>query len=392
MSFRSLAVTLGTLACGALASTAACSGASSSPAAGGSGGSGGSTAGGAGGLFGDSGKRPGLPEGCAADVYSGELLPLDMFIMLDKSASMDEGGKWGAVTSAISDFVVLPESDGIGVGLSFFPVPPTAPPPTTCMSDPDCGPYGPCFGLFGCTGALGGDSCIAGDYVAPAVAIAPLPPNAAAITAAIAATGPTGSSTPTSPALEGAIDYAQGWASSNPGRLVLVVLATDGEPTGCNPNRVETVAARAREGYEQFPSVSTFVIGVGSALTTLNLIAKEGGTDQALIVSGGPNTGQEFLDALNVVRGAVSCKFQIPVATTGTADPSQVNVGWTPEGGELEVLPGVGSSSGCQGGDGWYYDNPTNPSRILLCPASCDLVENTKGVVEVVLGCETIVT
>ena len=378
----------------ALALGAGCSSASNSnQGVGGAGGAGGTGA--TGGLFGDSGGGTGgLPSGCASDVYSGELIPLDMFIMLDKSASMADAGKWDAVVGAISDFVVLPESGGIGVGVNFFPVPPTVPPPSACTSDPDCGAYGPCLGAFGCAsgGLLGTDSCVAEDYDDPPVPIAQLPGNASAVTSAIMGQGPTGNSTPTAPALEGAIDYAQGWAANNPGRLVLVVLATDGEPTGCNPNRVDTVAARAKEGFEQSPSVSTFVIGVGSELTTLNLIAQEGGTDQALIVSGGPNTGQEFLDALNIVRGAVSCKFQIPVPATGTPDPGQVNIGWTPEGGELEVFPGVGSASNCQGGNGWYYDNPADPSRIILCPAACDVVENSKGVVEVVLGCQTVVT
>ena len=384
--------------CAAVVSASACSDASSSPsgpgAAGGAGGAGGT------GLFNDSGSSGGLPEGCASDVYSGELIPLDMLIMLDKSGSMSDTGKWGAVTGAIGDFVNLPESADIGVGLGFFPVEPAVPPPAgTCVTDADCGAYGPCIpfipanicaGLPPIPGAPV-DSCVKEDYENPVVPIALLPGNASAITSAIAGVGP-GGGTPTAPALEGAIDHAQQFAKDNPARLVLVVLATDGVPSGCNPNRVETVAARAKEGFDQNPSVPTFVIGVGSELTTLNLIAQEGGTDQALIVSGGPNTGQEFLDALNVARGAVSCKFQIPVPSSGTPDPTSVNIGWTPEGGELEVFPGVASPAECQGGKGWYYDDPANPSRILLCPAACDLVENSQGVVEVVLGCETIVT
>ncbi len=393
------ATALGVALCGALASGAGCSGASSSPSgSGGASGAGGSGVGG--GLLGDSGGVKGLPSGCASDVYSGELIPLDMYLLVDKSGSMSDAGKWGAVTGAIGDFVQLPESDGIGVGLGFFPIPPANPPTTSaCATDADCGAYGPCVPFIPTSfceavGPIPGfltDSCVKDDYDEPLVPIGPLPGNSSAIASALASQGPNGG-TPTSPALEGAIDYAQGWAMNNPARLVLVVLATDGVPSGCNPNRVETVAARAKEGYDQSPSVKTFVIGVGNELATLDLIAKEGGTDQALVISGGPNTGQEFLDALNVVRGAVSCKFQIPVPASGTPDPGQVNIGWTPEGGEVEILPGVGDSGSCQGGNGWYYDDPNAPNRIILCPASCDLVENTKGTVEVVLGCKTVVT
>ena len=78
--------------------------------------------------------------------------------------------------------------------------------------------------------------------------------------------------------------------------MTAVVLATDGEPTNCNPNRVETVAERAAEGLAQTPSIKTFVIGVGSELVTLNLIAQKGGTDKAIIVNTA-NAAQEFLDA-----------------------------------------------------------------------------------------------
>jgi hypothetical protein len=49
----------------------------------------------------------------------------------------------------------------------------------------------------------------------------------------------------------------------------------------------------------------------------------------------------------------------------------------------------VPNAGGCQGQPGWYYDNPADPKQILLCPATCDLVSNTKGTLDVVFGCKT---
>ena len=331
----------------------------------------------------------GIGAGCASDVYDSELLPLDMFVMLDRSGSMTDLGKWSGVTGAIKDFMFLPDLHDFSMGIQFFPLVPTTPPPVQCASEPDCGSYGPC--IFGtCLSSLGGlDSCDAADYRQPAVPIGILPAAAPAISNAIDQQTP-GGSTPMAPALEGAIDYAQQWAADHPAHAVAVVLATDGDPTACNPGGVPTVAARAAEGYAQNPSVKTFVIGIGQSLTTLNLIASEGGTGQAHIISGA-NAGQEFAEALDTIRGGLSCTMSIPVPSSGVADPNLLNVAYAPDGSEQEVLPRVGSAFECGGEPGWHYDNPASPSKIQLCPASCDRIEVESGAMEVVMGCESVV-
>ncbi len=399
---RRMAILVGLMGLFGIAS-GACSGASGGSDSGGAGGTGNVAAMGgtgnvaaAGGSIGDSGPG-GIGGGCASDIYDGELVPVDMFVMLDRSGSMQDNGKWTAVSQAFKDFVALPNLSKLGMGISFFPTKPAVPPPSApCASDADCAAYGPCVPVFNqCSGALSpNDSCVAPDYAKPVVPIADLPGVGNAIITAIGGQSPNGSSTPTAPALEGAIDYAQIWAGQNPTHVTVVVLATDGEPTNCNPNRVETVAERAAEGLAQNPSIKTFVIGVGDQLTTLNLIAQKGGTDKAIIV-GTSNAAQEFLAALDKIRGAVSCQYQIPKTPDGKKpDFKKLNVAFTVQGGSQEVFPQVGSAAECQGKKAWYYDNPASPSQIILCPAACDVVENspTGSAVEVVLGCETIVT
>jgi hypothetical protein len=308
-----------------------------------------------------------------------------MFVMLDRSGSMQDGGKWSAVTSALNTFVGLPNLTGLAMGLGFFPVPPTPPPPPTCTANEQCGPNGLC--LFGmCIG----DSCEPTDYAKPVVGIAPLPGVGSAITSAIGQTSPNGDTTPTRPALQGAMTYSIDWAANHTDHITIVVLATDGEPTGCMPNSISDVSAVATVGLNSNPSVKTFVIGVGGQLSSLNAIAQAGGTGQATIVSAG-NAAQEFLDALNAIRGSIGCTYNIPVGPDGTTDFTKVNVAFTPDGGSSESFPQVGSAADCVGTKAWYYDDPTNPTQIILCPAACDLVTNTKGKVDVLLGCPTIV-
>jgi hypothetical protein len=149
---------------------------------------------------------------------------------------------------------------------------------------------------------------------------------------------------------------------------------------------VAAATAIAKEGFTQTPSVRTFVIGMGN-LSVLDSIAKEGGTDKATLVSTG-NAGKEFLDALNKIRGAVGCQYVIPVG--GKSDPTKVNVLFTPDGGGAPlVIKQVKDAASCLGQSAWYYDDPANPTQIMLCPGACDLVTNAKGQVEVVLGCKT---
>lgn len=336
----------------------------------------------------------GTLQGCATESHTGELVPVDMFVMLDRSGSMQDGGKWGAVTGAIQQFVDLPNLDKLGMGIAFFPTMPATPVPTgPCTWPTPCATYYECTPGFNlCPGdpalpIAPNDSCVATDYQTPVVPIADLPGVGAGIKAAIAAQQPEGAITPIAPALEGAIDYATMWAQQHTDRVTVAVLATDGEPTGCVPNGVDSAAAYAEEGLNSTPSVKTFVIGVGD-LSALNAIAQAGGTDQVIPVSTG-NAGADFLKALDEIRGAISCQYLLPVAQSGNVDPNKVNLGWTPEGGDQEVIPQVPNAGACQGAPGWYYDNPADPKQVLLCPATCDLISNSKGTLDVVFGCVT---
>src|SRR5262245_48139901 len=64
---------------------------------------------------------------CAEDVYRPDPLPIDVFLVVDSSATMGlalQGDmtttKWRAVQAAVSDFIVDPKSKGLGVGIQYF--------------------------------------------------------------------------------------------------------------------------------------------------------------------------------------------------------------------------------------------------------------------------------
>jgi hypothetical protein len=341
---------------------------------------------------------------CAAQKVEAQLLPLDMYIMQDQSGSMSdmvsEGGtKWQAVTNALTAFVQQPGLTGISMGIQYFGLPPGGSQvcPVTCVTDADCGACAPCF-IDICLGAAGGtDSCNPSDYAMPEVEIAPLPGVGTAIINSLAQHSPS-TSTPTGPALQGALQHAQAWAQAHPGHVTIAVLATDGEPNECTPVDQASIAALAAAALAATPSIKTFTIGtfasadIPSGPDLLNAIAAAGGTMQAFNIDTTMNVNQAFLDALNAIRGtALGCQYTIPTPTMGTPDFSKVNVQYTPGGGTPMDLLQYPDAAHCPAsGGGWYYDNNTAPTQIELCPSTCTTVSaDAMGKINILLGCQT---
>jgi hypothetical protein len=360
------------------------------------------------GLAGDGSTEAGEPDAgpgtadasCVGVSYPVEPHLLDLYLMLDQSGSMSEvvadgGTKWGAVTGAINGFLTQPSAAGLGVGLQYFGLPAVDAGACTanaaCTTSADCG-AGTCVaGTCFCSTGGAADSCLSSDYQRPSVEIAPLPAVGPTISASMAAHSPA-TATPTSAALQGAVDHASEWAVAHPGHKAVVLLATDGDPTECDTS-LTNIAAIAQKAAAGTPNVLTFVIGIGSSLTNLNTIAAAGGTSSAFIVDTSGNVTQQFLDALDKIRGAAqSCAYALPAPSVGAIDYARVNVQYTPGGtGAPITLSKVIDAASCPpSGDAWYYDVNGAPTQILLCASACTTVrQDAKASVAVVLGCST---
>jgi len=322
---------------------------------------------------------------CASTVVEGELSPLDLYIMLDQSLSMANNEvspgvtRWDAITVALDTFLSAPASAGIGVGIQFFPAVPRW---TTyrdqCSGDPACGAFGPCEVKY-CA------ACDTALYSDPAVQIAALPANYGTLMSVVDVHDPFGN-TPTRPALEGAIQYAQTWATGHPGHTVAVVLATDGEPQTCAPDTIDAVAQVAQQGLAAATSIRTFVIGMGNVVG-LDAIAAAGGTSQAFVVTDASATTQFAAAMEDVRRNTLGCEFVMPTPSQGIVDPTQVQLEHHKGDGSVVTYDRVTDRAAC-GSGGWYYDNNANPRRLLMCPESCTEVQaDSGGTVKVSLGC-----
>lgn len=370
---------LGAIACSSPTEDARSAFRGNTGGSGGSGGNGGSggTSGQGGGILGGFGGEAGTGGGvddagaCAATSNKGELTPLDIFIMLDYSGSM-QGQKWTAATNGLTAFVNDPKAAGIGVGLQYFAI--EAP-----------GPFG-----------IPDDSCNPNDYATAAVPIAELPGNAAALSSSIAQHNKPNTGTPTAPALVGALMYAQAWETQHPDHQTVVLLVTDGDPSGCpnqDPQTIASYAAAASAG-QGGPAINTYVVGMpGATKSNLDLWAAAGGTQTSYDAT----DTATFLSALDKIRGtALACEYAIPVPEAGTVDLDLVNVNWSANGQTTELLE-VADAAGCDPATGgWYYDvKPPASKHIEICPASCDAIKaanttaGSNAEVDILLGCKS---
>lgn len=329
-----------------------------------SGGTSGTTSGGIGGTSGGTSGTTasgGIGPACATSTASGKADPVYLVFVVDRSGSMkfnpQPNNKWDSVLAGLTSFFKDAQSAGLFASEQVFPQPGT-----------------------------NNDECTVGNYQTPLVPVTALPDAAGTLASTLAANGPNANySTPTEPALKGAVAFAKTLEAS--GKKTAVVLVTDGEPSGCG----SSVNSSANAAGGGLPNVKTYVIGVGDLLANLDQIAAGGGTTKALIVSTAnpASITGDFVTVLGGIRKqALSCEYPMGQPPNGeTLDINKVNVQFTPTGGAVTTLD---YSADCSKGTGWRYDNPTTPTKILICPTSCNtLLAAADGKIDIVFGCKT---
>ncbi len=338
------------------------------------------------GISSDSGpQEPFDPSKCAVDTLEGNLLPVELTIVFDNSSSMcfvpainnfacgDDRSRWPATTNALGAFLRSPESAGLAVAVrTYGPVDSFNPP------------------------AVATNRCGSQSYEVPDFPRQDLPSDALAAqvtSIAVDTSNPDATQTQTGAAITGSAVYSRNReAELNGEKRVSILLITDGNPSGCGddprnqsyPDRLQAVDA-AKDAYAKGTEV--YVLNIGGDKDVLDDIAAAGGTTAAITIDGTDSAA--ISGALDDIRGkALSCDIQVPLPKVGKADPSKLNITWTPvSGGEPQLLL---NSPDCKDPKGWRYDNPDDPKSIRLCSAICDEVLATQtGKIDVVVGCET---
>lgn len=339
---------------------------------------------------------PAEPDACARSEFLAEPLPVDLYVMLDRSGSMNipeslppavEGdcdvgdpkvSRWCYTLNALDGFFNAGQTEETGAALQFFPN-------GNCSETPPIG-----------HNCCAGGACCAGEPDSvPAVALGSLVDNREALVAALNAQSPAGVTTPIEAALRGIVK----WTSRNksPLRSMAGLLITDGEPSGCSAN-TELLANIVGQQLRD-TGIPTFVLGMdGAKFAPLEAIARAGGgaahTDYCPagikpchVYNVGNGDPAVFAEALAQIKGAVvQCRFGMPKPEAGVIDPRDMSVSYRAADVDTSLRRVDGPQS-CDGG-GFYFDDPDAPSEVSLCPETCgDLRAASASQLVLSVGC-----
>jgi len=359
-------------------------------------------------------------ESCTGWSAEGEMVPANIEFIVDTSGSMkdvsintqDGRSKWDITRTALEEAIKnLPRRTSVGMLL--WPNKATVPNHDT---EPFLNPGGVSW-------------CVNVDAMVPMNELgASGSDHRNLLAAALAAVVPQGG-TPMADAYNYAIENTYGANFLKAGERY-AVLITDGQPTiqfGCMGTGEEKRPEDEKPVLDAIAGslanirVKTFVIGSpGSEAQSstgadgrgwLSQAAQNGGTKAAdNCQNSGPNychfdmsqsadfaTG--FSSALRAITGQIlGCKYKINQAALNgeEVNPDKVSVLYQVDGSEAYgdmKLVGKATDPNCPEGNGWFFD-PDDPNglTILLCPMTCERVQQDSGaVLDIAGGCDPII-
>ncbi|MEM9864164.1 MAG: hypothetical protein AAF938_21370, partial [Myxococcota bacterium] len=251
----------------------------------------------------------------------------------------------------------------------------------TCPGD-----SGPCLRAGECARV---SRCNSVNYTVPEVSIDRLPANSAAIADALVSRGSIGN-TPTLPAVSGVLQLARAHRDRHPRNKIVMVLATDGLPSACDPSvpddperdpsaGIEAPAAVLAQGRAD--GIESLIVGVFErdqeveARTNLSRLAQAGGTGEAFVVTTDDDVSERLFELLSSFRQTIrSCVYAIPdVGSVPEPNALQVHILANGTRRELERVDGQVDCASVPAGFFFEQDleGGARPGFIELCPASC---------------------
>lgn len=198
--------------------------------------------------------------------------------------------------------------------------------------------------------------------------------------------------------------YAQYSSFLRPAATLHFVIVTDDESNMKASDFQTQMKALANKAFVVHSIVSENVSGhactgacgipliCGAASPGLEYLALSdatGGQKSSICVSDW-STIFEPLKAAVIESAPLPCDYELPAPPAGASlDPLRVNVGILSDGTGTKTLPRAKNAEACASAEAWFYDDPSSPKLIHMCPAACSSI-STGGSIEITLGCETI--
>jgi hypothetical protein len=209
--------------------------------------------------------------------------------------------------------------------------------------------------------------------------------------------------------LEGGLRGIAAYTAANqtPGRQMIGVLMTDGEPNGCEED-VEALSDIVAEHYAA-TGLKTFIIGMeGAENDSLEAYASVGGAEPHDDFCGdgptpchywnvGNGSGEAIASALQAIVGQVvplPCRYDVSSLTPPAGEElnlGKVNITLTDQNQVTTTIGQVPDAAACPADrPAWHYDDAAAPEFMVLCPTACAQVSGaTAGSrVNVVVGCD----
>ena len=100
----------------------------------------------------------------------------------------------------------------------------------------------------------------------------------------------------------------------------------------------------------------------------------------------------EALGSSVIASSRINCEWDIPAPPTGMAmDPALVNVAFSSETTSEYIVGNILSATDCEVvNNGWYYDEPGAPTKIRVCPDTCERFQSQSNAhLNIQFGCAT---
>jgi hypothetical protein len=302
---------------------------------------------------------------CATTTISIGRANQNFFFALDRSQTL-AGERWTNVVETLTLLFSNPDLTGTGITLGSFPdnAEPSECNDVTCSGE-ECGV--PLVAL----GTLTGDG-------------QPADAHETTLVRALRRLQPTGMNPPLSAALDGALLWAESERSENPGSTAHVILIATGEVNACE----DTAADRASLAYAESGISTTVVAFDDENRALLNQIAISGGSNEMFVLGADPVVNAaDLLQLMHLSTTDVSCEIALPTDSNGVLDLTDVTVEFTANGVSYPVYE-VSGFGACLDGPGWYLNDPTTPSNVVLCPRTCtDSVSGDYETLVLWVGC-----